>query len=438
MGRTKIIETEEERQLRFKRYQDKYYSNPVNKQTVYEANKRTQSERFRRWYLKNSESNTASPIILDQGSMIYYQCNNKILHNYFAAQYESFTSGKPVTLYCMDAENDRLDWARDPDQSFEEIMDAHAKYLRNKYDRLIFMWSGGTDSHTIYNVFERNNIHIDEIIIKHSRDIAGDPYPEWHVQWMMDNCYDRTTKITPINEYDTKIRGMVVNNEDWIFESRGDLLKFGQSSVSSATVELCERSHSGHNWGLVVGLEKPTVVYENGGWYAKQNDKFVRTVMGNKNVECFFLDPLVNLKQSHLAKNTLKHLMNMGKTRNWTVYKENTVGVAGYTAWATAIGRHRELTLGSSYIQKRANHSVFTSTLSLDAGIDDYANLTGEPMLAAKLKLQDPVALNYVKGLYNIRGQSDFYKFLNKNALLGEGQLLRPKDIFSKSYNLGE
>ena len=372
--------------------------------------------------------------------MIHYLCNDKILYNVYVALYESFISKKPITLCCLDEENNKLDWTKEPELGFDGIMGIHARYLRNKYERLIFMWSGGTDSHTMYNIFKQNNIHLDEIIIKHSQDIDGDPYPEWHVQWMIDNCYDRTTKITPWNEYDSNIRSLVVNNENWIFESKGDLLKYGQSSMSSATIEHCERAHNGHHWGIVMGLEKPTVFFENGQWVACQSDRYVRTVMGHANVECFFLDPVVNLKQSHMAKRALKKIWAAGNNKlNFSqIHVARDASDYSYTAWAHCVGRHPELSRGASFNQKTANGKVYKTNFDPSAGFEDFANITGEPMLAAKIKLGEQTALNYVRGFYNLRGEQQFFNWLNENALVANGTLLNIRDMYSKKYNLGE
>jgi hypothetical protein len=372
--------------------------------------------------------------------MIHYLCNGKILYNVYVALHESFTSNKPVELYCLDAENDLLDWTKEPESSFDEIMGAHARHLRNKYERLIFMWSGGTDSHTMYNIFKANNIHLDEIIIKHSQDIEGDPYPEWHVQWMMDNCYDKTTVITPWNEYDSKIRGLVVQDENWIFETKGDLLKYGQSSMSSATIEHCERAHNGHHWGIVMGLEKPTVFLENGRWVACQSDRYMRTVMGHDNVECFYVDPLVNLKQSHMAKRALKKIWAAGNNSlNFSqVHVARDASDFSYTAWARCVGRHPELSKGASFNQKTANGKVYMTKFDPNANFDDFANITGEPMLAAKLKLGESTATNYVKGFYNLRGEQKFVDWLNETSLVRKHTLLNTRDIYSKKYDLGD
>lgn len=365
--------------------------------------------------------------------MIGYQVNNKVFFNTYLAQYESFKSKQAITFHCNDLEYDLLDWTTEPEASMEELMDIHARNLREKYERLVFMWSGGTDSHTIYNVFKRNNIHVDEIIIKHSTDI--EPYPDSHVDWLMKNHYDPTTVITPINEYDTELRSIVIQNEDWIFDNSGDLLKYGQSALSKATQFLCEKNHAGHNWCVVVGLEKPSLHFENNRWYTRQSDMVIRQACGFERAECFFLEPVINLKQSHLAKRALKQLHKAGKDLNWsTQFYFN--GELGYRAWARIVGRHDELTLGISHTQKQINSKINHTILSPDQV--EYDQVHGEMMLLAKLKQNDTTAINYVKGLRNLAHERDFYNHLNENCFISPNQILRPKEIWSKSYDLGE
>lgn len=53
MGRPKLYHTEEERRESKKRNQKKYISNPEKKQQQLLANKKTQSERFKRWQQNN-------------------------------------------------------------------------------------------------------------------------------------------------------------------------------------------------------------------------------------------------------------------------------------------------------------------------------------------------------------------------------------------------
>jgi hypothetical protein len=59
MGRQKIIETEEERKQRYRNYDLKYLEKPGKAEQRYLSNKRTQSERWKRWYEKNKDKQLA-------------------------------------------------------------------------------------------------------------------------------------------------------------------------------------------------------------------------------------------------------------------------------------------------------------------------------------------------------------------------------------------
>lgn len=368
-------------------------------------------------------------------NFIGYQINGKIFYNAYLAHYESFNSGAPVYFNCLDEEYDKLDWTQDPAQNFEELMDAHARYLRDNHERLILLWSGGTDSHTIYNVFKRNNLHIDEIIIKHSNINVS--YPDSHVDWMINNHWDPTTIITPIDEYDTQLRSIVVKDEDWIWNNSGDMWKYGQSSIAEHINFLCNKNHSGHRWLAITGQEKPNIIHENGRWYSRHSDRILKQLMGHTQVHSFFLEPMINLKQSHLAKKALKKLYSAGKTKNWSdQYENRTQGELGYQAWARATGRHQELNPGVSYYQKQVNIGIINTRLNTDGRVDGFDRL-GEPYLLDRLKQQDPTALTYVRGLYNLQSEKRFYEYMNAHGLDQPNAVFRVKQTWSKSRDLG-
>lgn len=434
MGRKKIIETEEQRRERFRSYQKKYYSNPINRQTVYAANQRTQAERFKRWY--NKQTNTAVPMIIKSPPTGHYCCNNQIFYNIYLALYEQFKSRQPITFHYRDDDYSRLDWSKEPEMDFESLMDAHAHTLRNKYDRLILGWSGGTDSHTIYNVFKRNKIHIDEIyvITYPEPDIIAGPTFNY-VDWLMKNHWDPTTKIIPIGTSDES-RKTVIKNEDWIFENRGDYHKFGLSNVDTINFQLAEDNYGAHSWCIITGYEKPYVYQSGSGWYSAVNGIELKAILGKENLENFFLEPVLYLKQCHMAKNVLKKLNRPDKSIEWghRFYQSTN---QGYRIWSKAVGRHDELVVGTSYPHKILNKNRVVQT---QIGITDNLNdfYTPELRLRELLLSGNEMAVNYTKGLYNLRREKDFFNYLNENWLKEKNAVLNLKNIYTKSYYLGE
>ncbi len=66
------------------------------------------------------------------------------------------------------------DWTQEPTEDIYELYASRAKQLRNDYDYLVLLYSGGIDSHVILETFLKNNLRLDEICTC-SNTIIGKP-----------------------------------------------------------------------------------------------------------------------------------------------------------------------------------------------------------------------------------------------------------------------
>ena len=57
----------------------------------------------------------------------------------------------------------KIDWSVEPKEDIYELFRQRAQQIREKYDYVVLVYSGGVDSHTVLETFLRNNIHINEI-----------------------------------------------------------------------------------------------------------------------------------------------------------------------------------------------------------------------------------------------------------------------------------
>lgn len=369
---------------------------------------------------------------------VAYRVGGQFFYNVYLALREVQRTGQPLEFYCRDATNDQYNWAHEPEASMDDLMAAYAHRLREQYDRLILLWSGGTDSHTIYNIFRRERIRIDEILIKASAHL--EQYPDSHVTWMRKNHWDPHTRITRYDQNDTELRGIDCANEDWVWKSKGDLLMFGMSTGAEGVKHLIERNHAGTRWTAIAGYEKPRLVYRQGRWWARHLDSPMRQTMGYDHLTLFFLEPTINIKQNHLVKRAVKQWIEQNQLPlyegDWAEAKWPHTP-AGYRAWATACGRHDELTLGASHLQKVRSTEYWSLDISQERSWRDLEHST-DPTLAAYLKNGDPTSVNFVRGLFNMHGERDFVRFLNDNQYLrSPNQLLNLRLTFSKCYDLG-
>jgi len=358
---------------------------------------------------------------------IFYKINDKTFNNQFLAHYEAFKHKGKIAFYCNDGEYDKACWDTEPEESFEFLMDLHAIRLRNKYEYLVLNWSGGTDSHTIYNVFKRNKIHINEIVVKYSL-ADSEFFPKANADWIKNNHWDKATKITLISDQDSSIRDIILTNEDWIFSDTGGFRRYGFSGIDATDIKIVQDIHGVKDWGIITGYEKPKVYTYNNRWYASMPDYSLRAALGHlDNIECFFLEPMIHIKQSHMLKNFLKSRpIPMGNRYKLDYYTE-----------ANAAGRHEELSLGVSLDQKTKNQRNQKDTIiDLNTKYEDFN--TNDEFLKEKLVDKDPFALKYVKGFYNLKQEAEFWQYLNRNWLTHDNAILSMKPIWSKPYDLGE
>ena len=371
--------------------------------------------------------------------MITYLVNGRGINNIYLALHECYKTNAKLQFYCFDDDYDRFDWTREPEPSLEQLMDAHAHSLRNQYERIVLLWSGGTDSHTIYNVFKRNNIHIDEIIIKASAHSAGSP--EINHEWIQKNHWDPTTIITRYDDHDNELRALEVHDEDWVWRNKGDLLKYGMTSSGDGVRFLCEKNHAGYRYKAVGGYEKPRLIYRNGRWYHRQLDMVLRPTMGHDYIEHFFLEPLIAIKQAHMVKQAVKNLLAVNKQPlydgDWAEAKWAR-DAEGYRAWCHACGRHDEATLGVSHTQKLYIDALDKTEISV-TGSWRQLGMTADVRLAHDLQSGNRVAVNYVKGFHNLHSELGFINYLKDQQYFKNNNacLTSLKFTWSKEYDLG-
>jgi hypothetical protein len=369
--------------------------------------------------------------------MIHYLVNDKIIYNRYLAEYESYTSKKPVSLHFLDELYDQYDWSQEPEQSLEELMDQYAHDLRQKHDKLILSWSGGTDSHTIYNVFARNRIHIDEIFTRYYPDrhyITGS-----HVDWLYKNHWDPTTKIRALDLSQDTTQNDVYLDEDWIFKNFSNNMKFTWTSNSPIWVDWWNEEYGNTNWVNVQGFERPFVKKIAGQWYYYMTDNIASYIGTGPNYANFFLEPIINIKQAHILKRVYQRLDTKGSTLDWNgSARLSSPGI--YRALSKTYGRHDELVLGSSHMQKLM--SADTIKVKIDPGKTAnkifIPNGHGEIRLLDGIKNSSDQALGFANGIANLASNTDFFQHLNKTALTYPNQIFALNPLHSKYRYLGD
>ena len=236
----------------------------------------------------------------------YYIANNKKYYSKVEAIMSLPKNSQDLRWWFYDEVFDSFSW-EEPLESLDELYAERAQQLRDSYDHLVLCYSGGADSNNILEIFERNNIKLDEINFHGSfktdktreflskdpsffnaeiYNIAEPRILELKKRWpnLIVNHYDWTNTILETYNHDV--------NYDWIYEtgSRFSPNMIARSNIHGFNREVKMLHDSNKKVAYIWGVDKPRVRYENGSWYI------------------FFLDILMTL--SNNSKSKLKNLTN--------------------------------------------------------------------------------------------------------------------------------
>jgi hypothetical protein len=165
--------------------------------------------------------------------------------------------------------------------------------------------------------------------------------------------------------------------------------------------------------------------------------------MNFENIECFFSEPLLALKQSHMIKKMLKLRANANASYGYQDpdgSKFRSSSNAAYISWAKNLSRQKEVLLGGSFAQK-SRESKFELELVTVDNIDGNFLTHFDTGLDALLKKDNAIANVFVQGIKNLLLEKDFCNHLAETSVKSNNSIIG-KDagapIYSKPFCIGE
>lgn len=164
----------------------------------------------------------------------------------------------------------KINWWEEPEQSLDELYKIRAHQIRDAYDYVVVMFSGGADSSNVVHSFLSNNIKIDEIVssIPESglRDwkVSTDTSPENNASEWILTTLPKLNKIKTdhpeikisINDFFKTM--LEYKPDEWLYQS-GDWLH--PSAVARYKLDqlthLKDLAEQGKRIALIYGNEKP-------------------------------------------------------------------------------------------------------------------------------------------------------------------------------------
>ena len=389
----------------------------------------------------------------------YFQIENKKTFSKYEAWQLATEIGlrkEDVEYIFNDNQIDLLDWTKEPEESIDQLYFKRARLLREKYDYLVLMYSGGSDSQVILDTCLRNDIKIDHIITlgnikycaqdaKINQEVFNTAIP------YLDSVQDTLDRWGTKREY-VDIGQLIIDQykNDFFFDTFlhtgiGPLSSWNLASKSylfkQARKDQMKLAESGKTIGYIWGVDKPNI-FPIDGYYQFRfvdsapdfacrqfvNHKLIGGALQNFYDEGFFVSrevPELTIKQCHLI---VKELKNMRSNDTRLVNVEKVANTGPFIEHSTSSNFSNGKWLSKVDLQKiiypTAPHEMF--------GNDKFG---GSVMFTPRdeffYRSKFPSRNRYVDKMKRlIREHEDYFKF---NV---EGTVINSFTVFGKAYKI--
>lgn len=224
----------------------------------------------------------------------YYKVGHHLFYNKLQAILYANPTKADITWHFNNEIFDKCDWTNEPPVSLDMLYGERARQIREEFDYVIIMASGGADSTNVLYSFLNNNIRVDEIII--GAPLSG--LRNWNINLndiSANNTISETMmaqlplmskisqshphiKIT-LHDYFEDILKM--KTDDWIYESSAHWIHFSGTTRHSLDkfTHIRNMAEEGKKIAVVYGIDKPIICRsESGNLYTVVPDPVVNVV----------------------------------------------------------------------------------------------------------------------------------------------------------------
>ena len=263
-------------------------------------------------------------------SQHYYTVGNAAFADKLEAIEHANYTGQNINWYFNDNVYDRYDWSAEPENTLDELYSKRAREIREEYDYVIVLVSGGADSRNVAYSFLKNGIKIDEIIASVPLSGIGDMQLNTS-DTSHNNTVSETTyaQLPLLDDIKREYPQQKITVHDYFYEMtnfKSDiwLQRGGEwmhpSGVARYTFDrlahIKKIAETGKRIAFVYGIDKPTVVVSEK--YSKAYIKFLDLAVNvarppfdenfpNVDNVMFYWydDPSIPCKQAHILLNKI-------------------------------------------------------------------------------------------------------------------------------------
>lgn len=276
----------------------------------------------------------------------YYTVGEKIFTSKVSALVESTKQNVHANWVFNNQFFDTIDWTVEPSETLQDLYKQRALDIREKYDYVVLMYSGGSDSQNILDTFLANNIKIDEIVVVWANSLSKTYTPdssdyswtnvlsEWDftvkpkLDWISSNHPD--IKIT-IHDWAEQV-SIVKVDDDYIMDRNHNFAPYANAKWDFNLIpSIRTRLEKNENVGIVLGTDKPRVCINENAYRLYFLDivtvnvgpQFSSTLLQDKlNIEMFYWSPeswKILAKQAHLLVKFFETMPQFKQYIQWPV-----------------------------------------------------------------------------------------------------------------------
>jgi hypothetical protein len=311
---------------------------------------------------------------------MYYEVGPEAIQftNKFLAAHHAGSKNLSMRFNMYDAAFDKVDWSRDPAFTWNQLLDIRARQIEAKNKPIILYFSGGTDSYTIYKVFERNQIRLDAIYVRIRPDSAEGTWDKVY-ELFNSGLYNRGTRLIIDNDHNGSLV-TAYKSPDWLWNG-GFRQIFSLISADAYSHDYVKSVLGRDDFISVVGHEKPRLKITTNAVYSYQDDDNMCRLMTLPRFDSFYISPELpelHVKQSYMMLNYIKSQSPDAVSPKDVMHYQNLHSPIFFN-WhdysIKASGRFGDLSL--SHLQHQGNAQT---TMTLPAsGKFDGSEVTGRP-----------------------------------------------------------
>lgn len=210
-------------------------------------------------------------------------CDDRFFQSKAHALLYASEYSKNIQYYYNDHEFEHWNWCIEPRESLAELYRQRAQQLRDQYDHIVLMFSGGSDSTNMLRTFLDNQIVIDEVICTGAWNHVIGAMDPLNIEItvaaapLITEIEKTKIRFTHLNLFDARERAF--QHPEWVFDVDPTLCLYSDF-INHALFDLPwirALADQGKKICYIWGCEKPKIIVKQNWYYLAFRDQLMNS-----------------------------------------------------------------------------------------------------------------------------------------------------------------